>query len=131
MFSRVVCTMCIELECTKLNNDTFYWNYIKNYENLSVLKLKISDVKVSDFTPFIRLWIVFFNSVTKIFWPASNTISFLNILKSRLTNISYKDVQNLSSPSDGIQFSIRSDKRMVIPSIIHISDLRNSTINWS
>ena len=71
-------------------------------------------VSFSDFSPSIHSWIVFLD------W----------ILKSKLTNISYKDMQNLSSPSDCIQFSIRSNKRMLISCIIHISDSRSSTINW-
>ena len=83
------------------------------------------------FSPSIRLWIVFFNNVTEIYRPIKTITSFLSILKSKLTNLSYKESQNLSSPSDCIQFSIRSNKRMTISCIIHISDLRNSTVNRS
>ena len=88
-------------------------------------------INFSDFSPFIRLWIVSFNDITDVYRPARTITSFLNILKSKLTNISYKDMQNLSSPSDCIQFSVSDNERMIISCIIHISDLRNSTANWS
>ena len=73
--------------------------------------------------PFIRLWIVFLDWITKHF-PEG-------FLKSKLTHILYKDMQNLSSPSDCIQFSTCDNKRMTVSFIIHISELRNSTVNWS
>ena len=40
-------------------------------------------------------------------------------------------MQNLSSPSDCIQFPVSDNKRMTISCIIHISDSRNSIANWS
>ena len=48
MSRRVVCIICIELECTKLNKDTLLKSY-QNYEHLNVLKLEILDAKFSDF----------------------------------------------------------------------------------
>ena len=81
--------------------------------------------------PFIYNWIIIFNSVTEVFRPVKTITSFLSILISRLTNISYKDMLNLSSPSDCIQFFIRNNKRMIISCIIHIIVWRNSTVNWS
>ena len=48
--------------------------------------------------------------------------------------ISYQLLQNfehINSPSDCIQFSIPSNKRMTISPIIHISDSENSTASWS
>ena len=77
----------------------------------------------SHFTPFIRLWIVFLDGIAKSF-P-------VRFSKSKLTNISYRDMQNLSSPSDCIQFSICSNKRMKTSFIIHISDSRNSPFSLS
>ena len=52
-------------------------------------------------------------------------------LKSKLENILCKDMQNLNSPSDCIQFPVSGNKRMTISCIIHISNSRNSTVNWS
>ena len=75
------------------------------------------------FTPFIRLWIVFLDRIPNI--------DIGKIAQSKLTNISYKDMPNLSSPSDCIQFSVSNNERMLISCIIHISDSRNSTVNWS
>ena len=40
-------------------------------------------------------------------------------------------MKNLSSPSDCIQFPVNDTERMIISCIIHISDFRNSTANWS
>ena len=80
-------------------------------------------VNFSHFTPFIRFWIVFLDWITKI--------SLELFLKSKLTNIWYKDMQNLSSPSDCIQFSISDNERMLFSCIIHISDSRSSTAIWS
>ena len=77
----------------------------------------------SHFSPFIRLWIVFLDWIVKMF--------YIKILKSKLTNISYKYMQNLNSPSDCIQFPVSGNERMKPSSIIHISDLRNSFVNWS
>ena len=55
----------------------------------------------------------------------------LKNLKSKLTNISYKNMENLSSPSDCIQFPVGDNERMLILCIIHICYSRNSTVNWS
>ena len=93
--------------------------------------MNISDIQFSDFSPFVHLWIVFFNSVTEIFRPAIKIIYFPSILKPKLTNISYKDMQNLNSPSDCIQFPVSDNERMMMSCIIHISDSRKSTVNWS
>ena len=81
------------------------------------------DVKFSNFPPFICLWIVFLDWIIIIFrYPFS---------KSKLANVSYKDMQNLSSLSDCIQFPVSDNERMIPSCIIHISDSRNSTVNWS
>ena len=77
----------------------------------------------SKFLPFIRLWVVFLDWITIIY--------ISKFLKSKLPNIPYKDVQNLSSPSDCIQFPVSDNERMTTSCIIHISDSRNSTVNWS
>ena len=105
---------------------TFYWikflHKIWDYYNQALL-----DINFSDFSPFTRLWIVFFNDITEVYRVELT----VNILKSKLTNISYKDMQNLSSPSDCIQFSVSDNERMMISCIAHISDSRNSTEYWS
>ena len=101
---------------------TFYWIKFL-YEIWDYYNQALFYVNFSDFSPFIRLWIVFLDWITKIFIEI--------FLKSKLTNISYKDMQNLSSPSDCIQFPVSDNERMMISCIIHISDSRNSTVNWS
>ena len=92
------------------------------YEIWDCYNQVLFDVNFSDFSPFIRLWIVFLDWITK------TSISFLI---PKLTNISYEDMQNLSSPPDCIQFLVSDNKRMMLSCIIHISDSRNSTVNWS
>ena len=101
----------------------FHWITITSHfieQNFNI-KFEINDnqvlfhVNFSDYSPFIRLWIVFLD------W------SFM----SKLTNIWYKDMRNLSSPSDCIQFSVSDNKRMTVSSIVHIGNLRNSIVNWS
>ena len=118
MYSRV-CIIGIELECTKLDKILLLKPY-ENYEKC--IKIEDLDMKFSNFSPFIRLWVVFLDWITQI--------SMKKSVKSKLTNISYKDMQNLSSPSDCIQFSVSDNERMIMSFIIHISDLRNSTFNW-
>ena len=75
------------------------------------------------FSPFIRLWIVFLDRIKKNYHRIFS--------KSKLANVFYKDMQNFSSPSDCIQFPVSDNERMILSFIIHISDLRNSTVNWS
>ena len=118
MFSRVVCIVCIEIKLlfNILLNTFSIWN-LRLLESSFILY-----VNFSDFTPFIRLWIVFLDWITKI---------FIYVLISKLANISYRDMQNLSSPSDCIQFPVSDNERMITSWIIHISDSWNSTVNWS
>ena len=100
----------------------FYWIKVL-YEIWDYYNQVLFYVNFFDFTPFIRLRIVFLDWVAKIFTG--------NVLKSKLTNIWYKDMKNLSSPSDCIQFPVSDNERMIPSCIIHISDSRNSTVNWS
>ena len=110
--------MCIE---TKLLFHIYWIKFL--YDIWDGYNQALFCVNLFYFTPFIRLWIVFFDWITKVF---SSTF-----LKSKLTNTSYKDMQNLSSPSDCIQFPVSNNERMRMSCIIHISDSRNSAVNWS
>ena len=101
----------------------FDYSNMHSAEKAAILASRRQVFQYSHFSPFIRLWIVFLDWITTLFrW---------RFLKSKLTNISYKDMQNLSSPSDCIQFPVSDNERMKPSWIIHISDSRNSTVNWS
>ena len=108
--------------------------YKFDYSNTHSAEKAISRRQVSqysNFSPFIRLWIIFFNSATEVY-PAVETITFFcSILKSKPLGYfnHYKFCYFL--PSDCIQFPISDNERMLIPCIIHISDLRNLTANLS
>ena len=118
MSSRVACIMCIKI------NLLFHIYWIKfQYEIWDCYKQALFYINFSDFSPFIRLWIVFLDWITKIFMS--------RFLKSKLISIWYKYVQNLSSPSDCIQFSVSDNERMIVSFVIHISDSRNSVVNMS
>ena len=78
--------------------------------------------KFSDFTPFIHLWIIFLYGIIKF---------SINKSEIQLRKYSYKNMQNIILPSDCIQFPVSDNERMIISCIIHISDLRNSTVTWS
>jgi len=117
MSPRVVCIILIKIK--------LLFHILLNTLSIEIWDYYNQDlfyIKFSNFSPFIRLWIVFLDWIAKI----------SRALKSKLTNILYKDMRNLSSPSsDCIQFPVSDSERMIRSSIIHISDLRNSTVNWS
>ena len=117
------CLRELSVSCVLKFNDyfTFYW--IKFLYEIWDYSQALYYVNISGLQPFIRLWIVFLDWITKSF--------HIKFLISKLTNIPYKDMHNLSSPSDCIQFSVSDNERMISSCIIHISDSRKSTINWS